>query len=742
MKPLKFIIPFLLLASGCYFVKESNLVSKSRFPGSEKRLEGDYYLVKEIEKTGIENPYETVELSKASKYKYRISETYERKKTFSGGGFFASATAVSGIGGAIFANHLNWFDANTTKTQAFFSGAAVTGLVWLLVSVPFMKDATDHRIVPGYEFDYKPDKLLSNVEINIKTSLLEKKFQTDANGLLKFSPAMDFQLEKLKTNDSIQFLFQMDNFKFINEIKLQPSDWMNEYARIIVPKAALNSSYDGILGYGREGMMYKVIDKNSDKVNIQVGSKEAWVNSNNAEVYYTTNAQADLSPAIKSYVVEEMQNWIQQGEFELPDDYLKRISAKEEQLKIFTNEAMKTFQKEYVAMFDWNNSTISNYDPNSQTFKINIPSLSEIVINVPIENAKEFKNNWRQNTFKNQEFTMVNGKWELVTLQIEDRRQAYTATYNSNLSLNYDPVNQFAFDYKDFEPDLSKIPVNKEISQKLDSVDKEKYTINTNLPKTGMNQPDAIAVVIGNSFYQKAEPVNFAINDAQLMKLYLIQVLGFKEGNIVFTMNASKAEFEGLFGTDANYKGKLYNYIKPGISDVFVFYSGHGAPDPQTTEAYFVPTDCDPSYLNLQGYALKTFYSNLAKLPSKSTTVVIDACFSGDGVLKNISSVRIRPKDTKCNIPNSAILCSSAGEQVSSWYKEMKHGLFTYFFLKAIHDFENSDTNKDKQLTFNEIFDYVSDKTNGVPYFARRLNAVEQTPVIDGSATDRVLIKY
>jgi hypothetical protein len=726
----------------CYTVKERKLISKSRFPNSEQRVKGEYLLIRNIEAPGINNPYVSIEVSNASKYKYATNERYELKKEINPGVFIVSGVAVSGAGGLICRKNLQWFSEGVNESQAFWAGACITGLGCWIYYYLFPAKVTNFQDKPSFEYDYKVDNLLVDTEISVLSNKMEKKFQSDSKGILKFSPQLDFHLDYLKTNDSIQFLIKKGSLNFIKPIILRPSDWMDRYAKIISPKATITDKLDGNLGFAREGMLYKVLSRENDMINIQVGSKSGWIGAKDADVFYTTNIKADLTPAIKSYVVEEMQKWMQQGEFELPEDYLKRISKKEDQLQIFTTEAMKTFQKEYVQMFDWKNSTISNYDPNSQTFKVSIPSLSEIIIKVPIENAKAFKENWSTNIFKNQEFTMIDGNWELVSLQIEDPTQTYIAQYNSNLSHNYDPVNQFAFDFKDFEPDLSKIPVKNQSANITENNKEEKYAINTNLPKTTMQQPDAIAVVIGNALYQKTDNVNFAINDAQLMKLYLTQVLGFKEGNIIFVMNAGKAEFEGLFGTENNFKGKLYNYIKPNVSDVFIFYSGHGAPDPQTTEAYFVPTDCDPAYLNLQGYALKTFYGNLAKLPSKSTTVIIDACFSGAGVLKNISSVRIKPKDTENDIPNSAIISSSNGEQVSSWYSEMKHGMFTYFFLKAIHDFKNSDKNADNQLTYNEIYEYISDKTNGIPYFARRINAVEQTPVLKGSSTDRIFVKF
>ena len=40
------------------------------------------------------------------------------------------------------------------------------------------------------------------------------------------------------------------------------------------------------------------------------------------------------------------------------------------------------------------------------------------------------------------------------------------------------------------------------------------------------------------------------------------------------------------------------------------------------------------------------------------------------------------------------------------------------------------------------MFRYVSDKSEGVPYYARRIHGVEQDPTIQGSYKKKVLIKY
>lgn len=265
--------------------------------------------------------------------------------------------------------------------------------------------------------------------------------------------------------------------------------------------------------------------------------------------------------------------------------------------------------------------------------------------------------------------------------------------------------------------------------------------VDINIPRTRVKNPDAIAVVIGNSKYAKTKKVEYAINDAWAVKQYLINAFGYREGNIFLIENASKSDFEVFFGNEKTHKGKLFNAVRAGKSDVFVYYSGHGAPGLKDKKGYFVPTEADPQYLELSGYPADVFYANLSKIPARTMTVVIDACFSGATVFENISPMLIKIDKTVAELSNGVVLSSSSGTQVSSWYNEKQHGMFTYFFLKSIQD-RNADANRDGSLTYSEIYRYISDNSYGVPYYARRIHGVEQNPTIEGQQTDKVLVRY
>ncbi len=268
-----------------------------------------------------------------------------------------------------------------------------------------------------------------------------------------------------------------------------------------------------------------------------------------------------------------------------------------------------------------------------------------------------------------------------------------------------------------------------------------KSDVDLNVPTTNTVNNDGIAVVIGISNYDKTKNVDYAIHDARTVKDYLINTMGFKEGNIFYHEDATKVDFDILFGTKESHRGKVFNAVKPGKSDLFVFYAGHGAPDVKTNTGYFVPKECDPVYIEFSGYSTETFFNNLAQIPSRSTTVVTDACFSGAEILEGISPIGIKAKGFNA-IENGVMLSSSAGTQVSSWYEDENHGLFTYFFLKAIQDRAVSDKNQDGMLTASEIYDYVSDKSEGVPYYARRFRNIDQTPTIQGLMRDNVLVNF
>jgi len=259
------------------------------------------------------------------------------------------------------------------------------------------------------------------------------------------------------------------------------------------------------------------------------------------------------------------------------------------------------------------------------------------------------------------------------------------------------------------------------------------------VPKTSTKNPDAVAVVIGISRFKNPDvpPVDYAKMDAAAMKEFLVSAMGFDERRIISAIDedGSLADFKRIF------EAQLPNYVRRGKSDVFIFYSGHGAPDPESKEAFFVPYDCNPTYARQTGFKVKELYERLAALKAKSVTVAIDACFSGSSqrgmLLKGVSPIFITVENPIAAMENGVVFTSSTGQQVSTWYPEKKHSLFSYFFLKGLSG--GADQNSDGRVTVAEMDQYLQAQ---VPDQARYISNREQTPQVAGKDRQRVLVKY
>ncbi len=451
------------------------------------------------------------------------------------------------------------------------------------------------------------------------------------------------------------------------------------------------------------------------------------------------------------YIKMHMEEWYQRGKFEKSAEYVARLNnidlktAKVHQLlQEFSQQlAEDLFQpKRSNARKRFTFKLQNNlYDPDNEVFRLDIENLSTVLLQMPIKEAKDFDACLASLEFYDCTFGIdTQGKLILASAQIYCPQSGTMYPYLMQalpfelpLSIQAE-LNERSWNYLNAQSNGSTY------TQSSRTINTSTSEIDFNLPKTRMRQPDAVAVVIGNALYQNTSNVDFALNDAQSMRNYLIQVMGYRPENIIYLENASYADMKLVFGSKENHKGKLFNLVKPNQSEVFVYYSGHGAPGLNNKIAYFVPVECNPQYVELTGFSTEVFYNNLAKLPASSVVVALDACFSGQNIYTNISPIVIRSKGA-LGLKSGALLASSAADQVSAWYPEKRHGLFTYFFLKALHN-QNADSNKDGRITLAEIHQFINDASEGIPYYARRLHGITQTPVISGQNIQKVLVDF
>ncbi|MEZ4568491.1 MAG: hypothetical protein R2860_16540 [Desulfobacterales bacterium] len=88
--------------------------------------------------------------------------------------------------------------------------------------------------------------------------------------------------------------------------------------------------------------------------------------------------------------------------------------------------------------------------------------------------------------------------------------------------------------------------------------------VDVNVPRTAMKNPDAVAVVIGNKttgikMYRRLNtPSGMLTPSANIWSKHWAIV---KKHHDLY--DAPVSVFNELFGTSSNYKGKLFNFIKP-----------------------------------------------------------------------------------------------------------------------------------------------------------------------------------
>jgi len=261
----------------------------------------------------------------------------------------------------------------------------------------------------------------------------------------------------------------------------------------------------------------------------------------------------------------------------------------------------------------------------------------------------------------------------------------------------------------------------------------------------------------GNKLNPLGNP--FSPNEVMLigeagLKFLLSEDLGFNLNSGINYLNADKLDGYEL-GTDNDiYFHALagFSYYFGGVKD----RDGDGirdeydqcpdTPPRVTVDEFGCPIDSDkdnvPDYadecpntpinipVDVNGtdltYAVKLadVYKKLTENPAMRVTAFIDACFSGGARnqgLVALRGVKVRPKEELVG-SNLVVFTSSSGDESSAAYKEMKHGLFTYYLLKKLQITKGS-------CTYAELDEYLRKE---VSVTSLVVNKRQQTPQVVG----------
>lgn len=233
------------------------------------------------------------------------------------------------------------------------------------------------------------------------------------------------------------------------------------------------------------------------------------------------------------------------------------------------------------------------------------------------------------------------------------------------------------------------------------------------LPSPVSIRPYSVAVIIGVERYNYIPVAPYSARDAALMSRYFKALLGVDRVILHTDSEVSGFFFDNLFDES---EGELLRIVEKGKTDLYVYYSGHGIPSANGEDLYMLPVDCKMNLLERQGYSLNRLFQQLSKLPTRSTTVFIDACFSGLGKFSQSGSpanltrtkgVKVKSLLTQpwLNNPSFNVFVSSAGSQPSLVLDESRTGLFTYYLTIGLRG--EADLNQDGEITCAELYKFL-----------------------------------
>ncbi len=244
-------------------------------------------------------------------------------------------------------------------------------------------------------------------------------------------------------------------------------------------------------------------------------------------------------------------------------------------------------------------------------------------------------------------------------------------------------------------------------------------------------RPRDFAVVVGIERYKRAPRADFAERDAAAAEAHFL-AMGLPQRNVI-----------RIAGDDAT-RSRLAAYLEEWLpknvtadSTVYFYYSGHGAPDAATGQAYLLPVDGDPSFLKTTAYPLKDLYAALGKLKAKEVVVALDSCFSGAGgrsVIAKGARPLVAVASPSAGTGRVVVFAAAQGEQITGGFPEKEHGLFTYHFLTGL---AGAAKDRSGRVTAQGLFDYLKPLVEDE---ARRQNR-EQSPTLTGP-DGQVLVKF
>lgn len=253
-------------------------------------------------------------------------------------------------------------------------------------------------------------------------------------------------------------------------------------------------------------------------------------------------------------------------------------------------------------------------------------------------------------------------------------------------------------------------------------------SIDDGAPRGAPHAGDA-ALVVANEDYAFLPDVPYAARDADAVAHTLIAARGIPPERVRVLHGANREQLLDAF--DA---------VAAEVTDgtLWVYFSGHGASSPSSTEPLLVGDDAkrDAAVFVARSVSVPELRERAA---DRSLVVVTDACFTGAGRTGEelVPGARFAvPQWAVAASERQLVVTATGPDQVAGPYVPAAHGLFTYLFAGALRGWADGarDGVRDGAVTVGEVDTWL---TRALAL----LQVHDQSPVFRGGDAATVLTK-
>lgn len=253
--------------------------------------------------------------------------------------------------------------------------------------------------------------------------------------------------------------------------------------------------------------------------------------------------------------------------------------------------------------------------------------------------------------------------------------------------------------------DTVKIPASEIVRNSLPA--------NQNVMTSKPNDTKVFALIVGVATYQHMPSLKYTDDDAYQLYAFLKS----PEGGAIPDHQIKLMIDEGATLQTIKKELQYISSLADANDVILLYFSGHGI------DGAYAPGDFD-GYKNHLPY--EDILAELNKSKAKHKLFIADACHSGSMIAaRSPLNISMENFYNAYNAAESgtAILMSSKKDEVSLEYGGLRQGVFSHFLIKGLKG--TADSNKDKLVTINELYQYISNQVKSYTNYA-------QTPSITG----------